>query len=145
MTQPPWWRGAVIYEIYPRSFSDSNADGIGDLQGIIDRLDYVAGLGVDAIWIAPFFKSPMADFGYDVADYRSVDPMFGSMDDFDRLLARAHDLGLKVIIDQVLSHTSVEHAWFRESRASRVSTIASTVSGRASALPSATARISSSR
>ena len=119
MTQPPWWRGAVIYEIYPRSFSDSNADGIGDLQGIIDRLDYVAGLGVDAIWIAPFFKSPMADFGYDVADYRSVDPMFGSMDDFDRLLARAHDLGLKVIIDQVLSHTSVEHAWFRESRASR--------------------------
>jgi subtilisin family serine protease len=119
MTQPPWWRGAVIYEIYPRSFSDSNADGIGDLQGIIDRLDYVAGLGVDAIWIAPFFKSPMADFGYDVADYRSVDPMFGSMDDFDRLLARAHGLGLKVIIDQVLSHTSNEHAWFRESRASR--------------------------
>jgi alpha-glucosidase len=119
MTQPPWWRGAVIYEIYPRSFSDSNADGIGDLQGIIDRLDYVAGLGVDAIWIAPFFKSPMADFGYDVADYCSVDPMFGSMADFERLLARAHDLGLRVIIDQVLSHTSVEHAWFRESRASR--------------------------
>jgi alpha-glucosidase len=119
MTQPPWWRGAVIYEIYPRSFSDSNADGIGDLQGIIDRLDYVADLGVDAIWIAPFFKSPMADFGYDVADYRSVDPMFGSMDDFERLLARAHSLGLRVIIDQVLSHTSNEHAWFRESRASR--------------------------
>jgi alpha-glucosidase len=119
MTQPPWWRGAVIYEIYPRSFRDSNADGIGDLQGIIDRLDYVADLGVDAIWIAPFFKSPMADFGYDVADYRSVDPMFGSMDDFDRLLTRAHGLGLKVIIDQVLSHTSDEHAWFRESRASR--------------------------
>ncbi|HEY5810052.1 MAG TPA: alpha-glucosidase [Povalibacter sp.] len=119
MAQPPWWRGAVIYEIYPRSFSDSNADGIGDLQGIIDRLDYVASLGVDAIWIAPFFKSPMADFGYDVADYRSVDPMFGSMDDFDRLLARAHSLGLRVIIDQVLSHTSSEHAWFKESRSSR--------------------------
>jgi alpha-glucosidase len=119
MTQPPWWRGAVIYEIYPRSFSDSNADGIGDLQGILDRLDYVAELGVDAVWIAPFFKSPMADFGYDVADYRSVDPMFGSMDDFDRVLARAHALGLKVIIDQVVSHTSHEHAWFRESRASR--------------------------
>ena len=82
MTQPPWWRGAVIYEIYPRSFNDSNADGIGDLQGIIERLDYMADLGVDAIWIAPFFKSPMADFGYDVADYRSVDPMFGSMDGF---------------------------------------------------------------
>ena len=88
-------------------------------QGIIERLDYVAGLGVDAIWIAPFFKSPMADFGYDVADYRSVDPLFGSMDDFDRLLAKAHDLGLKVMIDQVLSHTSSEHDWFRESRESR--------------------------
>ncbi|HKE95341.1 MAG TPA: alpha-amylase family glycosyl hydrolase, partial [Povalibacter sp.] len=119
MAQPPWWRGAAIYEIYPRSFNDSNGDGIGDLQGIIDRLDYVASLGVDAIWIAPFFKSPMADFGYDVADYRSVDPMFGSMEDFDRLLARAHSVGLKVIIDQVLSHTSNEHAWFRESRSSR--------------------------
>ncbi len=119
MTQASWWRGAVIYEIYPRSFSDSNGDGIGDLQGIIDRLDYVAGLGVDAIWIAPFFKSPMADFGYDVSDYRDVDPMFGSMADFDRLLARAHRLGLKVIIDHVLSHTSSEHAWFRESRTSR--------------------------
>lgn len=119
MVQPPWWRGAVIYEIYPRSFSDSNADGIGDLEGIIERLDYVASLGVDAIWIAPFFKSPMADFGYDVADYRSVDPMFGAMDHFDRLLARAHELGLKVIIDQVLSHTSSEHPWFKESRLSR--------------------------
>ena len=119
MTQPPWWRGAVIYEIYPRSFNDSNADGIGDLQGIVERLDYVADLGVDAIWIAPFFKSPMADFGYDVSDYRSVDPMFGSMEDFERLLARAHSLGLKVVIDQVLSHTSSDHAWFRESRSSR--------------------------
>ena len=119
MSQPPWWRGAVIYEIYPRSFNDSNGDGIGDLQGIIDRLDYVASLGVDAIWIAPFFKSPMADFGYDVSDYRSVDPMFGSMEDFDRLLTRAHELNLKVIIDQVLSHTSNEHPWFKESRSSR--------------------------
>ena len=119
MTQTSWWRGAVIYEIYPRSFSDSNGDGIGDLQGIIDRLDYVASLGVDAIWIAPFFKSPMADFGYDVSDYRAVDPMFGSMADFERLLAKAHRLGLKVIIDHVLSHTSIEHDWFRESRSSR--------------------------
>ncbi len=118
MTQPPWWRGAVIYEIYPRSFCDSNADGVGDLPGIIDHLDYVASLGVDAIWIAPFFKSPMADFGYDVADYRAIDPLFGSMDDFDRLLAKAHSLGLKVIIDQVLSHTSSEHEWFRQSRLS---------------------------
>ena len=119
MTQPSWWRGAVIYEIYPRSFNDSNGDGVGDLQGIIDRLDYVADLGVDAIWVAPFFKSPMADFGYDVSDYREIDPMFGSMGDFDRMLARAHELGLKVIIDQVLSHTSNEHLWFKESRSSR--------------------------
>lgn len=118
MTQPPWWRGAVIYEIYPRSFCDSNADGIGDLPGIIAHLDYVASLGVDAIWIAPFFKSPMADFGYDVADYRAIDPLFGTMGDFDRLLARAHSLGLKVIIDQVLSHTSSQHDWFRQSRLS---------------------------
>ena len=115
----PWWRGAVIYEIYPRSFCDSNGDGVGDLPGIIERLDYIASLGVDAIWIAPFFKSPMADFGYDVSDYRSVDSLFGSMEDFDRLLVRAHELGLRVMIDQVLSHTSVEHAWFLESRASR--------------------------
>jgi alpha-glucosidase len=111
-----WWRGAVIYQIYPRSFLDTNGDGVGDLPGIIERLDYVAGLGVDAIWISPFFKSPMADFGYDIADYREVDPLFGSMEDFDRLLGRAHALGLKVMIDQVLSHTSVAHAWFRESR-----------------------------
>jgi alpha-glucosidase len=115
----PWWRGAVIYEIYPRSFLDTNGDGVGDLPGIIERLDYVASLGVDAIWIAPFFASPMADFGYDVADYRRVDPLFGTMADFDRLLARAHQLGLKVMIDQVLSHTSSEHEWFKESRRSR--------------------------
>ena len=114
-----WWRGAVIYQIYPRSFRDDNGDGVGDLRGIIDKLDYVAGLGVDAIWISPFFKSPMADFGYDIADYREVDPLFGSLDDFDALLAKAHGLGLKVMIDQVLSHTSAEHAWFKESRASR--------------------------
>jgi alpha-glucosidase len=115
----PWWRGATIYQIYPRSFLDSNGDGIGDLPGIIERLDYVASLGVDAIWISPFFKSPMADFGYDIADYRAVDPIFGTLADFDRLVARAHSLGLKVIIDQVPSHTSDQHAWFEESRQSR--------------------------
>jgi alpha-glucosidase len=114
-----WWRGAVIYQIYPRSFADSNNDGIGDLPGITAHLDHVARLGADAIWISPFFKSPMADFGYDVADYRAVDPMFGTLEDFDALLARAHALGLKVMIDQVLNHTSTEHAWFRTSRASR--------------------------
>jgi alpha-glucosidase len=115
----PWWRAATIYQIYPRSFLDTNGDGVGDLPGIIERLDYVRSLGVDAIWVSPFFKSPMADFGYDIADYRAVDPLFGTLADFDRLLARAHSLGLKVIIDQVLSHTSDQHPWFLESRESR--------------------------
>ncbi len=114
-----WWQGGVIYQIYPRSFQDSNGDGIGDLRGITQRLDYVASLGVDAIWISPFFKSPMKDFGYDVSDYRDVDPMFGSLADFDALLTRAHALGLKVMIDLVMSHTSDQHPWFVESRASK--------------------------
>ena len=116
---PDWWRGAVIYQIYPRSYQDSNGDGIGDLSGIIHRLPHVASLGVDAIWISPFFTSPMLDFGYDVSDYRDVDPMFGSLGDFDALVARAHELGIKVIIDLVLSHTSDQHPWFKESRSSR--------------------------
>jgi alpha-glucosidase len=114
-----WWRGAVIYQIYPRSFQDSNHDGIGDLAGIIHRLPHVATLGVDAIWISPFFRSPMHDFGYDVSDYRDVDPMFGTLGDFDALVQRAHELGLRVLIDLVLSHTSDEHPWFKESRISR--------------------------
>ena len=114
-----WWRGAVIYQIYPRSFMDTDGNGVGDLPGIVEKLDYIASLGVDAIWISPFFKSPMADFGYDIADYRDVDPLFGTLDDFDRLLAKAHSLGIKVMIDQVLSHCSVEHEWFRQSRESR--------------------------
>ncbi|MDR7103314.1 alpha-amylase family glycosyl hydrolase [Croceicoccus sp. BE223] len=115
----PWWRGATIYQIYPRSFMDSNGDGIGDLPGITSRLDYVASLGVDAIWVSPFFLSPMKDFGYDVADFRAVDPIFGALDDFDAMVARAHALGLRVLIDQVMSHTSDQHAWFVESRSSR--------------------------
>ncbi|MCL9982799.1 MAG: alpha-amylase family glycosyl hydrolase [Erythrobacter sp.] len=114
-----WWRGAVIYQIYPRSFSDTNGDGIGDLAGIVERLDYIADLGVDGIWISPFFTSPMRDFGYDVADYCGIDPSFGTFADFDRIIEKAHALGLKVIIDQVYSHTSDEHAWFQESRADR--------------------------
>ncbi|WP_181702013.1 alpha-glucosidase family protein [Chthonobacter albigriseus] len=111
-----WWRGAVIYQIYPRSFQDSNGDGIGDLPGITSRLGYVADLGVDAIWLSPFFTSPMKDFGYDVSNYRDVDPIFGTLKDFDDLVAEAHRLGLKVMIDQVLSHTSDQHPWFAESR-----------------------------
>jgi alpha-glucosidase len=119
MAMNRWWRGAVIYQIYPRSFMDTDGNGVGDLPGIVEKLDYIASLGVDAIWISPFFKSPMADFGYDIADYRDVDPLFGTLDDFDRLLAKAHGLGIKVMIDQVLSHCSVDHEWFKESRESR--------------------------
>jgi alpha-glucosidase len=114
-----WWRGGVIYQIYPRSFQDSNNDGVGDLRGITDRLEYLANLGVDGIWLSPFFKSPMKDFGYDVSDYCDVDPLFGTLDDFSQLLQKAHDLGLKVMIDQVLSHTSDQHPWFVESRSSK--------------------------
>ncbi|MEO8724103.1 MAG: alpha-amylase family glycosyl hydrolase [Sphingobium sp.] len=114
-----WWKGAAIYQIYPRSFQDSNGDGIGDLPGITARLDYVASLGVDGIWLSPFFTSPMADFGYDVSDYCDVDPIFGTLHNFDALLARAHGLGLRVLIDQVYAHTSDQHVWFANSRTSR--------------------------
>ncbi len=114
-----WWRGAVIYQVYPRSYQDTTGDGSGDLAGITSRLAHIASLGVDAVWLSPFFKSPMADMGYDVSDYCAVDPMFGTMEDFDALVAEAHRLGLKIIIDQVLSHTSDQHPWFIESRASR--------------------------
>ena len=114
-----WWRGCTIYQIYPRSFQDTSGDGSGDLRGVTGRLAHVASLGVDAVWLSPFFKSPMADMGYDVSDYRAVDPMFGTIEDFDAVVAEAHRLGLKVIIDQVLSHSSDRHEWFIESRASR--------------------------
>jgi alpha-glucosidase len=110
-----WWRDAVIYQIYPRSFFDSDGDGVGDLRGIRDKLRYVAELGADAIWICPFVRSPMHDFGYDVADYTAIEPMFGTLADFDALMADAKALGLRVIIDQVWNHTSIEHPWFRES------------------------------
>lgn len=119
MQQAPWWRGAVIYQVYPRSLMDSNNDGIGDLPGIINKLDYIASLGVDAIWVSPFFKSPMKDFGYDISDYRAIDPIFGNLNDFDELIKHAHARGIKIIIDQVLSHTSDQHAWFEESRESK--------------------------
>jgi len=120
MSEQMWWRGAVIYQIYPRSFYDANQDGIGDLRGIISKLDYIASLGVDAIWISPFFKSPMKDFGYDISDYRDVDPIFGTLADFDELIAKAHEHNIKIMVDQVLSHTSDQHQWFIESREDQV-------------------------
>ncbi len=114
-----WWRGAVIYQIYPRSFNDTNGDGIGDLNGVTERLDYIASLNVDAIWLSPFFTSPMDDFGYDVSNYEDVDPMFGTLADFDTMIAAAHERGIKVMIDLVISHTSDQHPWFTQSRASK--------------------------
>lgn len=121
MTDAPWWRRGVVYQIYPRSFLDTDGDGVGDLEGIRRRLDHLVWLGVDALWLSPIFRSPMADFGYDVADYCDVDPLFGTRETFDRLLAEAHARDLRVILDWVPNHTSDQHAWFRESRASRTS------------------------
>lgn len=118
-TACPWWRGAVLYQVYLRSFADGDGDGLGDLRGLIGRLDHIAGLGVDGLWLGPFYPTPDRDFGYDVSDHCAVDPRFGTLDDFDRLLREAHARGLKVIIDQVWSHTAAEHPWFTGSRASR--------------------------
>lgn len=114
-----WWQKAIFYQIYPRSFQDTNGDGIGDLQGIIQRLDYLVDLGIDAIWISPIFPSPMVDFGYDVSDYCDIHPMFGDLETFDRLLAAAHERNLKIILDFVPNHSSDQHLWFQESRRSR--------------------------
>ena len=108
-----WWRDAVIYQVYPRSWADADGDGMGDLPGVTARLPYLRDLGVDAVWLSPFYVSPMNDAGYDVADYRTIDPRFGSLDDADAMVATAHDLGLKVLVDLVPNHTSSEHAWFR--------------------------------
>jgi alpha-glucosidase len=117
----PWWRTGVVYQIYPRSFLDTSGDGVGDLEGIRRRLDYLAWLGVDALWLSPIFRSPMADFGYDVSDYCDVDPLFGSLDELDRLVAEAHARGLRLLLDWVPNHTSDRHPWFLESRSSRAS------------------------
>src|ERR1700734_4156670 len=114
-----WWQYGILYEVYPRSFQDANGDGIGDLQGILQRLDYLAGLGIKGGGIAPFYPSPMADFGYDIADYCNVDPIFGTLADFDQLLRAIHERGLKLILDFVPNHTSDQHPWFLESRSSR--------------------------
>jgi alpha-glucosidase len=116
-----WWKNGVIYQIYPRSFKDSNGDGVGDIRGIIEKLDYLVDLGVDAIWLTPFFVSPMVDFGYDVSDYRSVDPIFGTNQDLDELIAKAHQNGIKIILDLVLNHSSNQHPWFVESRSYKTS------------------------
>jgi alpha-glucosidase len=117
--QDPWWKRAVIYEIYPRSFQDSNGDGVGDMNGITSRLDYLRGLGIDAIWITPMYPSPLVDFGYDVSDYTAIDPLYGSMADFDHLVAEAKKRDIRVIMDLVPNHTSDQHPWFKESRSSR--------------------------
>ena len=114
-----WWKESVVYQIYPRSFQDSNGDGIGDLPGIIRRLDYLKELGVDVLWISPFYKSPGRDNGYDISDYQAIQDEFGTMADFDRLLAEAHARGLRVVIDLVVNHTSNQHPWFIESRSDR--------------------------
>ena len=116
---PAWWKSAVVYQIYPRSFADASGDGIGDLAGIIGRLDYLRALGVDVIWLSPIYRSPQADNGYDISDYRDIDPLFGTLTEFDALLARAYELGMKLVMDLVVNHTSDEHPWFVESRSSR--------------------------
>ena len=118
-TELPWWQTGVVYQIYPRSFQDSNGDGIGDLPGIAQRLDYLRWLGVDAIWLSPVYPSPMADFGYDVSDYTGIDPVFGTLADFDELLSETHRRGMKLIMDFVPNHTSDRHPWFLESRAAK--------------------------
>jgi oligo-1,6-glucosidase len=117
--QDAWWKSAVVYQIYPRSFADSNGDGIGDLQGVISRLDYLKELGVDVIWLSPIFTSPQDDNGYDISNYQDIDPMFGTLDDVDKLLAEAHSRGIRIVMDLVVNHTSDEHPWFIESRSSK--------------------------
>jgi len=114
-----WWRNAVFYEIYPRSFGDANNDGIGDLKGITAHLDYLKGLGVDAIWLTPIYPSPQVDFGYDISDYVAIDPQYGTMADFDRLMAEANKRHIRVLMDMVMNHSSDKHKWFLQSRSSK--------------------------
>ena len=124
-----WWHKAVIYQIYPRSFQDSNGDGIGDLQGIISRLDYLERLGIDAIWLSPVYKSPQDDNGYDISDYKDIDPMFGTLKDMDQLIDEAKKHGIRIIMDLVLNHTSDEHWWFGKRKREGTISIMITMSG----------------
>lgn len=121
MAEQPWWLDEVVYQVYPRSFQDSNHDGIGDIRGIISRLDYIRDLGVTMIWVSPVYKSPMVDMGYDISDYQDIDPQFGSMADFKELLAEANKRGMKIIMDLVVNHTSDEHEWFQAALADKQS------------------------
>ena len=114
-----WWKNAVVYQIYPKSFQDSDGDGIGDIRGIIRRLDYLADLGIDAVWISPMYCSPQNDNGYDISDYQDIDPMFGTLEDMDELIAEAGKRKIRIIMDLVLNHTSNEHRWFQEAKKSR--------------------------
>ncbi len=114
-----WWKESVVYQIYPRSFCDSNGDGIGDLNGITEKLEYLKELGIDVIWLSPVYQSPNDDNGYDISDYRKIMPEFGTMADYDRMLQKAHELGIKIMMDLVVNHTSDEHPWFVESRKSK--------------------------
>ena len=114
-TLPHWWQNGVIYQIYPKSFQDTTGSGTGDLRGVTSRLDYLQKLGVDALWITPFYVSPQVDNGYDIANYTDIDPSYGTLDDFDKLVAEAHQRGIRIVLDMVLNHTSTHHAWFKES------------------------------
>ena len=116
---PAWWQRGAIYQIYPRSFADANGDGVGDLPGIRSRLDHLVALGVQALWLSPFYRSPMADFGYDISDYQDIDPVFGTLADFDALLDAVHERGMRLVMDLVVNHTSDEHPWFVEARTSQ--------------------------
>ena len=124
-----WWKDAVIYQIYPRSFCDSNGDGLGDIPGIISRLDYLASLGIDAIWLSPVFKSPQDDNGYDISDYQDIDPMFGTLEDMDELIAEAKKRNIRIIMDLVLNHSSDEHPWFQEAKKRRKTPTTISISG----------------
>jgi oligo-1,6-glucosidase len=118
-TNEPWWKTAVVYQVYPRSFADSDGDGIGDLPGLVSKLDYLERLGVDVVWVSPFYRSPMDDNGYDISDYQDVDPLFGTLADVDELIEGLHARGMKLVIDVVVNHTSDEHPWFVESRSGK--------------------------